>query len=68
MLTLGIDVVVLAMIGLTHLFITFLWCKTADMPEDEAIAMLNGTMMTITIMVFGYVIMVRVLDMLVLYV
>ena len=61
MLTFGIDVVALAVIGLLALCVTFLWCKFTYASQEEGEGACFGSAFTVLFMLAGYVIIAHVL-------
>lgn len=62
MLVLGVDVIVLALIGVLSLCVTFLWCRLTLATQESGESACLGSAFTIVFMLVGYVIMARVLD------
>lgn len=67
MLTIGPDLAALAVIGLLCTLSVTIWCMTAGMSEDEGQAAVMSSCITALVMLVGYAITARVLDMIVLY-
>lgn len=67
MITLGIDVAALALVGLLCVLLIVAWCATAGMPEEEGEAAVVASSVTVIVMLVGYVIIAHVLDMMVVY-
>lgn len=68
MVSIGLDVAGLAIVGLLCLLLITIFCMTAGMTEEQGNAAVVSSSITIIVMLIGYVIVARVLDMLVLYV
>lgn len=68
MITLGIDVAILAFIGIACMLLVIVFCATAGVTQEQGEAAVVASAMTALVMVIGYVVMARVLDMIVLYV
>lgn len=62
MITFGIDVIALAVIGLLALCATFWWCKLTLVTQESGEGACFGSAFTVVFMLVGYVIMARVLD------
>ena len=67
MITLGVDVAALALVGLLCVLLVTAWCATAGMPEEEGEAAVVASSATVIVMLVGYVVIARVLDMMVVY-
>lgn len=68
MVSIGLDVAGLAIVGLLCLALITVFCATAGMTEEQGNAAVVSSSITVVVMLIGYVIVARVLDMLVLYV
>lgn len=62
MLTLGIDIVILSVVGCLHICLTFLWCKFTYVSQETGEGACFGSAFTVVVMLVSYIIMARVLD------
>lgn len=62
MLTIGIDVAVLASIGLACMLMVTIACVAAKVTQEQGIVAIAASAFTVFVMVIGYIIMARVLD------
>ena len=62
MLTLGVDILILAILGGMLAMISWLVAVLIPLGEDEGVAVITATCATALTMIMGYAIMARVLD------
>lgn len=62
MLVFGIDVVILALCGMTCVVISFIASGVLDLDREEGIVSMTSTTLTVIAMLVSYVIMAMILD------
>lgn len=63
MILLGVDVIILAIVGVALTVASYVAARFAPMSQEEGIAYITATFVTASSMVIAYVVMARVLDM-----
>lgn len=66
MIVIGIDVAVLAVIGMMCILLVMAWCAVAGMQEDVGELVVMSSCVTVLFMLMGYLIMAHVFDAIVL--
>lgn len=63
MILLGVDVIILAIVGMALTAASYAAARFAPMSQEEGTAYITATFVTASSMVIAYVVMARVLDM-----
>lgn len=63
MILLGIDVIILAIVGVALTVASYVAARFAPMSQEEGTAYITATFVTASSMVIAYVVMAKVLDM-----
>lgn len=63
MILLGVDVIILAIVGVALTVASYVAARFAPMSQEEGTAYITATFVTASSMVIAYVVMARVLDM-----
>lgn len=63
MILLGVDVIILAIVGMALTVASYVAARFAPMSQEEGTAYITATFVTASSMVIAYVVMAKVLDM-----